>query len=638
MANVRISELPAATLPLTGGELVPLVQGGVTKQTTAAGVGAGVVNIKAYGAVGDGVANDTSAIQAAINAAQGRTLFYPSGTYKHGPVTVPHSVKIIADPAASIDPVFDAGTLQRLYYITGDDVSIFRLTINAVAGIASQNKYIFFADGVKRFVASQNHIKDATISDGNSGATNLLVCHGFYLNNAQDSVLQDNRIDTTSGAAIFLKTVSNSAITKNHVSNTGWYSINLDEACFDIDVSHNVVDGANTTSRYWGGSINIQSNTNGSPCARVDIRYNQITGVHNYGSAIRIQSLSSANVVGNQVYDVTAGSLAPGGSLEVQYISLDRRGTAEGSPENGPCRNVVISHNILTASGGPHQAIYLKNQYKATRDPHTNILVADNIIKSASANYFETAVSVHGYKSGFERLRIDGNVAEVLTDTGAPVSGAIGLVSTNSDGALVDVDVVNNIVCDISSAVPANTSQIGVYVQQTTQNARVQGNTLRNFFYGVRTASGAIITGVADNVFVACLNDTLDIAPSRSGWDYSRGTAIPVAGVYVLGHVRQKTDAAASASWGWVVTTAGGAMTAAWASGATYTTGTWYRNSAGRVYELITAGGGTTSVEPTHTTIGQDVTGADDYTWRCRATTSARWATLPALGAAVALP
>ena len=35
MAGTKISELPAATLPLTGSELVPVVQSGVTYQTNA---------------------------------------------------------------------------------------------------------------------------------------------------------------------------------------------------------------------------------------------------------------------------------------------------------------------------------------------------------------------------------------------------------------------------------------------------------------------------------------------------------------------------------------------------------------------------------------------------------------------------
>jgi hypothetical protein len=41
MADLKISALPAATLPLTGAELVPIVQSGTTKNVTAANLSAG---------------------------------------------------------------------------------------------------------------------------------------------------------------------------------------------------------------------------------------------------------------------------------------------------------------------------------------------------------------------------------------------------------------------------------------------------------------------------------------------------------------------------------------------------------------------------------------------------------------------
>ena len=96
MANVRISELPAATLPLTGAELVPVVQSGVTKQTLAAAVGAGVVNVKAYGAKGDGVTDDTAAIQAAFSQT-GRTVCIPAGTYVVSSTLTPTCAAIIGE-------------------------------------------------------------------------------------------------------------------------------------------------------------------------------------------------------------------------------------------------------------------------------------------------------------------------------------------------------------------------------------------------------------------------------------------------------------------------------------------------------------------------------------------------------------
>lgn len=137
MAGVKISELPAATTPLAGTELLAIVQGGVTKQASAdavsdtvldefaassgsslvgflqAGTGASsrtvqsklrdVVSVKDFGAAGDGVADDTAAFNLAIAWANakggndraniiGSTIFIPEGRYRItaalNPVTV----------------------------------------------------------------------------------------------------------------------------------------------------------------------------------------------------------------------------------------------------------------------------------------------------------------------------------------------------------------------------------------------------------------------------------------------------------------------------------------------------------------------------------------------------------------------
>jgi hypothetical protein len=100
MANVKISNLPAATSPVASTDVIPVVQGGVTKKAAInqlgflqAGTGAvtrtaqdkmrETVSVLDFGAVGDGVADDTAAIQAAINASVGfRSVYFPSGTYK----------------------------------------------------------------------------------------------------------------------------------------------------------------------------------------------------------------------------------------------------------------------------------------------------------------------------------------------------------------------------------------------------------------------------------------------------------------------------------------------------------------------------------------------------------------------------
>ena len=101
MANVKISQLPLATSPLDSAVEMPVVQGGVTKRagmTTIGFLQSGTsavlrtaqdkmretISVKDFGALGNGVADDTAAIQAAVNAVQaagGGTVFFPEGTY-----------------------------------------------------------------------------------------------------------------------------------------------------------------------------------------------------------------------------------------------------------------------------------------------------------------------------------------------------------------------------------------------------------------------------------------------------------------------------------------------------------------------------------------------------------------------------
>lgn len=97
-----------------------------------AGIG-GVVNAKAYGAKGDGITDDTAALQAALTAGAGGEVFVPAGDYLvSSPITLPAGTTVrgvsspgVADWNAS---PFAAATGGTRFLQTGAVSSIFLLT------------------------------------------------------------------------------------------------------------------------------------------------------------------------------------------------------------------------------------------------------------------------------------------------------------------------------------------------------------------------------------------------------------------------------------------------------------------------------------------------------------------------------
>jgi len=115
----------AAFAASSGSSLVGYIQGSTgAVATTVQAKLRQIVSVKDFGAVGDGVANDTSAIQAAINAINsigGGQVYFPSGTYKTGALTMYEDIAIQG-----------AGTGQTIITPNSSGIVIFSL-VKAVA-------------------------------------------------------------------------------------------------------------------------------------------------------------------------------------------------------------------------------------------------------------------------------------------------------------------------------------------------------------------------------------------------------------------------------------------------------------------------------------------------------------------------
>ena len=132
-----------ARLPTVGGDggnwgnvLNEFLEVGHRSDGTLKGV-VDVINVKDFGAVGDGVTDDTAAIQSALDAVplSGGTLYIPSGTYAFTGLTITKSYLTICGAGRDDDNIAQRGTTSLKY--TGSDVAI------AIAGTETISNLIF---------------------------------------------------------------------------------------------------------------------------------------------------------------------------------------------------------------------------------------------------------------------------------------------------------------------------------------------------------------------------------------------------------------------------------------------------------------------------------------------------------------
>ena len=84
-------------------------------------------NVVAFGATGDGVADNTTNIQAALNAARasgGGAVVFPAGTFLSGPLTLPSRINLHLDPGARLTMLplgrYPGGRTRNQTFITAD--------------------------------------------------------------------------------------------------------------------------------------------------------------------------------------------------------------------------------------------------------------------------------------------------------------------------------------------------------------------------------------------------------------------------------------------------------------------------------------------------------------------------------------
>ena len=327
-AQVAISQLPSATTPLGGTEIVPIVQGGVTKNVTTlqiSAVGPGATNVAASGADRTG-ATDSSTVVNAVLAAGATDVYFPAGTFKLCNVVLPNTANLIVHgegPATRIVqgncgyPVFHWPTSAMAY----NAVVISDLWIDATAG----NAHSIDTTGHGTVALERLYFNNTP-----AGYDNIYV-NGAASSFTHDVRVIDNRFYSQAGAPngnakIEFGPLAADSLVSHNVGNGNFldaYGVKIDAGAATIVSIQS--DFYNVTSRalYVLGCQNCQFSQDvwttgtGGPNATVTATYSTFAGEQFEGATAGNDALQLVNSVANTFTGTIWGASVTGAGYTV---------------------------------------------------------------------------------------------------------------------------------------------------------------------------------------------------------------------------------------------------------------------------------------------------------------------------------
>ena len=385
----------------------------------AIGKGELVINVKDYGAVGDGVANDTAALQSAGNAAIAANipLLIPNGVYKA-------TAAIVYDGSISIQ---GTGTISSSH-VVGPTVQI----KNATKGYVLDVKFAGTA-AVRDAVNRNLQIKDCSnmtimgVETYGGGSTGIFIEGGNRIS-VTDSIVHDTLADgihVTKGAASV-------SVSGNKVYSTGDDGIAVvsylaDGApCTDVTIQGNTVKGGKARGITVAGGI------------RIGITGNSINGTSASGIII-VEDTTYSTYTPTDV-TVTANPITDAGQ------TLPRIGNGFGIEVANGASRVTLTGNTVHNS---------YNKGISVTSPGVNI-IGNTVSLAGDA----------GINIGASKTTVVGNKVYDSAKTGI-VTAAAGLA---------DINVSHNTVVDSNTTSTAGLDGINIGASGVVTNVTIIGN------------------------------------------------------------------------------------------------------------------------------------------------------------------
>ena len=445
------------------------------------------VSVKDFGAVGDGVTDDTAAIQLAFNAANNKTLLFNEGTY----LVSKSSSDYVLEVPSSISIVGTEGQVT--------------IKLNTATGTAYM---------LGRATASSHFSMEGIILNGNSTVLTGINCNGVHLPEA-------TVVKSKNNAYLNLKDQGSALGGKGiYAKNSTFISeINVENDTFS-NITRNAVQTYEATQItikdcYGTGFLTSFTDINGQSLGvngrtKCTIRNNVVNCSASFTSTDSVFSLLGDDV------ECTGNKVTGGG---VQIVVHDMSGTTS------ELRNYVVSDNMLWNSLGNGITI---NQNSATYGNNFNqqIVVSNNNIYSPALSGISVVRSYVGSGATLGSTVISGNtVVDGLTNNLVPEAGAgialLGTVNTVVDSNVIisprfagilayydgsNISINNNIITDHQGRTTigggTSTPQAGAPIfinggaaTVAMENVNVTGNTIKNYATAVSPQASYIRTG-----------------------------------------------------------------------------------------------------------------------------------------------
>ena len=403
------------------------------------------VSVKDFGAIGNGVTDDTAAIQLALTAA--RSVYFPAGTYEAQGLSVPANTVVYGDGASTTLRDQTAAVARHMFTLAGDNIKLRDMVIEGGQGASTSTYY-----ATNTAIVNANDAADYSDIELSGLEIRGWGAGGISIYRPERVYCHHNYIHDCGRHGIFYFGGNDSHIHDNHISDMGPGS-----------------GGAAPFINAYGVSLTNDISTASFPQSDgCTIKNNRIDNITTW-EGIDVHGAVNFEISGNVVTDCMIGTFL---------------GPSDGT-NNSMCDHGVISNNTFTTTATYQRAgILLAPSYNVGTLYGSQFVINNNRIEGHGINQ---ATYNAGYTDNEGAIEVVG--ARDVTISGNNILGA-NQIGIHLEQAILGCSVVGNRVVDM---VVTNSQAYCLRNEvPSTTIAEVHGNTFQRL---TGTSDAVDITG-----------------------------------------------------------------------------------------------------------------------------------------------